>query len=320
VRRQSIILILMCIVLLPLTGQAGNWHVAGSLECGDCHLQHATDPEDPSFGGGFSFLLRKNSVNELCLSCHNGTDATAPDVQAPVPMYNSTTSGESAAGFFAMLGVENPNGHTLGVLMPTPLQTTARSGELNCVSCHAPHGNGNYRNLAQDPAVTGAYLIVEVGTNVMTEHAPSTPPNTDGSVIAYSRDNIGYVSGMSAWCTSCHDQLSTNTGASSPAHFNAHPSDLALNAFGVQSHTDPAHWMTGLGEGFGGNAATSARVPFQVPGAADFTASRTPQPTSEVSCASCHKSHGSGNRKSMVWPYLEGGETSLDGCQQCHNK
>lgn len=315
----SIVLSLLC---LPGLGLAGDWHVAGSLECGDCHLQHGSNQRDPTVEGAFSFLLRKNSVNELCMSCHDGTDPTAPDVIAPAPMYSSTPSEESAAGAFAALGVANPNGHSISVELPTPLQQVPLLRELNCVSCHSAHGNGNYRNLLTDPAGTGASLQIEQGVSVFIGAQPDDPPSSAGSIAAYSRDNVGYVSGMSTWCSSCHDQLGSNSYASAPAHFNSHPSDIALNAYPYDDHTDPTHWVAGNGEGFApiGQSPATPRVPFLATGATDFRTSRTAAAHNRVSCVSCHKAHGSSYRKGMAWPYLEENDNALSGCQQCHNK
>lgn len=316
------LLIILSLLCLPLPGLAGEWHVAGSLECGECHLQHGSNQRDPTVEGAYVFLLRKSSVNELCMSCHDGTDPTAPDVIAPAPMYNSTPSEESAAGALAMVGAINPNGHSIGIELLTPLQQVPAQRELNCVSCHSAHGNGNYRNLLVDPAGTGASLLIQQGVNVFTGTQPDNPPSSAGSVAAYNRDNVGYGSGMTAWCSSCHDQLGSNSYASAPAHFNSHPSDVALNTYPYDDHTDPAHWIAGSGEGFAaiGQSAATLRVPFLAPEATDFQTSRTAAADSRVTCVSCHKAHGSSYRKGMVWPYLEENDNALSGCQQCHNK
>jgi predicted CXXCH cytochrome family protein len=297
---------------------AGNWHSAGSLRCADCHLQHSSSQPG---SGPFSYLLVKNSVNEVCLSCHDGQDPAAPDVQAPVTMYNSTSSLESAAGFFGLLGIQNANGHSLGMIVPTPLQSTTMSVELNCASCHAVHGNGNYRNLLEDPTGTGVTLRVETGLDVFVNQIPSDPPSVASTAATYERNNSAYVSGMTQWCASCHDMLSLNNLGASPAHFNGHPSDVSLNQYGSAAHTDPLHWTSGLGEGFpdAGNAGIP-RVPFLAPQATSFSAAKTPTESDHVSCLSCHKAHGSSNQKGMLWPYFEGGPTYVSGCQQCHNK
>lgn len=316
------VLIPLSFLCLPGLGLAGDWHVGGSLECGECHLQHGSNQRDPTVEGAFAFLLRKGSVNELCMSCHDGTDPAAPDVMAPTPMYSSTPSEESAAGPLAAVGFPNPNGHAIGVEMPTPLQQVSALRELSCVSCHSAHGNSNYRNLLTDPAETGASLLILQGVNVFTAVRPDNPPTSAGSIAAYSRDNVGYASGMTEWCSSCHDQLASNNFASAPAHFNAHPSDIALDAYPYNDHVDASHWIAGVGEGFAavGQSPATLRVPFLVSAATDFQTSRAAGADNKVSCVSCHKPHGSAYRTGMVWPYLEVNDNALSGCQQCHNK
>ena len=312
----------IAVALLCTTSWAGNWHTAGSLRCGDCHIQHGSENNQPLPGGPFVYLLRKTSVNELCLSCHDGTDGTAPDVMDPVQMYQSTAAGESGAGYFVTQGVSNPNGHTLDLLVSTPLQTNAGTQILTCASCHAVHGNDNYRNLLTDPAGTGGNALLTVGVNVFTEYSPPDPPTSAGAVAAYQRGNIAYVSNYSAWCTTCHNVLAANNQSVIPAHFAGHPSDISVNSFSPTPHTDPANWVAGMGQGFLGSIDPDgiARVPFLSPLAVDLVSARNPLATSQVFCLSCHKAHGSANRNALIWPYLEGGPKYISGCQQCHNK
>ena len=117
-----IITFTIALAVLWLSAFAGQWHVGESLSCQDCHLQHATQDGEPLPGGPYSTMLIEASVNELCLSCHDGTDPTAPDVQSPVTMYSAGSTGESAAGYFGQNGVDNPRGHGLGFGAVTPLQ------------------------------------------------------------------------------------------------------------------------------------------------------------------------------------------------------
>lgn len=308
-------------LLIVGSATAGNWHIAGSLKCGDCHLQHASSQlEAPT--GAFSFMLKRNSVNELCLSCHDGSDPTAPDILQPITMYNGTVSLESGAGHFASAGIDNPNGHTLGIPFVTPLQGVATTIELNCANCHAVHGNGNYRNLEHDPAKLGADIQVIEGVDVMVLQSPSDPPVAGVSSLAYERDNSAYITDqMSIWCASCHDQLSNNATGVLPAHFNGHPNNVALNEQAIDSHADALHWVNGTGEGFTpGTGDGIARIPYLSPMASSYQTARIPRASDKVGCISCHKGHGSVNQRGMVWPYFEGGATSLAGCQQCHNK
>ncbi len=318
------LLVLLAITLLPFAAMAGEWHIEGNLLCQDCHLQHASEEGQELPGGPYSYLLLKNTINELCLSCHDGSDPTAPDVQAPVQMYQSTTSGHSAAGFFGTTGIDNAMGHTLGLPLTTPLQAGGALMTLNCASCHAVHGNTNYRNLLYDPANRGDSILVTDGTDLFTLVAPDRPPTMAGSVAAYDADNVGYKQNYSAWCASCHDQLEINATALPPAHFNSHPSDVSMNAFVGEYHADPIHWTSGIGEGFpdigDGTDYGIPRVPFQAPTSVDFTTSIEPAETNEVFCGSCHIAHGGQYEKALRWPYYEGGNAFLAGCQQCHNK
>ncbi len=300
--------------------RSGQWHVEPNLRCQDCHIQHASKEGEPLPGGPFSTLLLKNTVNELCLSCHDGTDPTAPDIMRPVQMYDAALSGQSAGGYFDIIGIDNPMGHNLALGSIVPLQVEAQFVELNCASCHAPHGNGNYRNLLFDPAGVGDSLVLEEGSDLFTEFSPDIPPTAGGSATAYSRDNIGYRQAYSAWCVSCHNQLETNSVASPPAHFNSHPVDVAINEFPVDGHTDVPHWISGTGEGFADDANGIIRLPFEVPTASDFISSRQPAESNRIFCGSCHKAHGGSDEKSLLWSYIEGDLDYIAGCQQCHNK
>jgi hypothetical protein len=298
--------------------KAGNWHTAGSLRCDDCHQQHELNQEGSQ---PYSYMLVKNSVNELCLSCHDGSSPNAPDVQNPVSMYSGTVSQESGAGFFGLLSIETHMGHALGVNLATPLSGSGQSLSLNCASCHAVHGNGNYRNLLIDPATAGDSIAVRIGDQVMVAILPSDPPTSAGVAAAYERGNTGYVSGLTEWCASCHDRVKYNSTASAPAHFNGHPSSVALNQNSYQRHADPQHWTHGQGDGFvAGGVSGIARIPALSPQATSFTASKNATESDQVTCISCHKPHGSSNKFGMLWPYAEGGATYNAGCQQCHNK
>jgi hypothetical protein len=317
----ALCLLTAVILLAAQPAFCGEWHTAGSLRCEDCHVQHASERGQPLPGGPFTYLLRKTTINELCLSCHDGTDATAPDVLSPVQMYASTPSGESGAGYFDPAGATNANGHDLGLLATVPLQGAPHTMQLTCASCHAVHGNGNFRNLLTDPAGDGSDIEVVKDTNVFTEFSPDQPPTTAGSVAAYNSSNIAYVSNYSRWCAACHDLLSTNSASTPPAHFNGHPSDVSLNEFLVSRHTDPAHWVAGIGEGFqGAQPGGILRVPYQSLQAKDLVSARTPRESDQVFCLSCHKAHGSPYSKALLWPYVEGQEAYIAGCEQCHNK
>jgi hypothetical protein len=238
-------------------------------------------------------------------------------------MYDGAVSDESAAGRFAQFGLVNAHGHDLGVSAAIPLSLSGESLELNCAHCHAPHGNRNFRNLVYDPGGHGDSLSVEDGVDLFTEFQPDIPPTVSGSVSAYNAANVGYRRNMTEWCAGCHDMLATNSTASAPAHFMAHPSGVGIDEYGLDAHTDPSHWLAGTGEGFAvaaGAAEGIVRVPFEAPGAVDFQSTQTPSTADRVFCLSCHKAHGNDNGSGLLWPYIEGGTNYIAGCQQCHNK
>lgn len=301
--------------------QAGEWHVGASLVCSQCHAEHGSAGGEPIPGGPYSTLLLKGSINELCLSCHDGSDPTAPDVLAPVSMYAQAVPSESAAGHFLSAGTMNLGGHTLGVASAVPLNSAGRSLALDCGNCHDYHGNTNYRNLRYDPTGGSDSIDIAAGVDVFWNAAPSNPPTPAGSAVAYARVNIGYKSGWARWCGTCHDQLVVNTPTTPPAHFNLHPSEVSIGQ--GSAHTAVNHWIAGSGEGFTGSPFAGEgipRVPYLQPQATDFTTSQQVQSTNRVFCGSCHAAHGTANTMNLRWPYVDGGANYLSGCQQCHHK
>ena len=306
------------------TAGAGAWHVGESLPCGQCHAEHATVGGQPISGGPYSVLLRKATINELCLSCHDGSDPSAPDVIAPAPMYSQSVPSESAAGPLVASGAEHLSGHDLEVAAQVPLNSGGKAMSLTCASCHDYHGNTNYRNLRFDPAVTGDSLVVEAGRDVYWNVAPSVPPSANGSAAAYSRGNMGYRSALGTWCTSCHDQLAANAPAAPPAHFSAHPSQVSIGTFSESRHVSVSHWLAGAGEGFLLENPISGegipRLPFLQPEATDFATSVLVASGNQLFCGTCHGAHGTSHIGNLRWPYREGGVNYLSGCQQCHFK
>jgi hypothetical protein len=322
--QKAISTLAVVVLLMGSAVRAGEWHVGPSLQCGQCHAEHASVGGQPIPGGPFSTLLLKGSVNEMCLSCHDGTDPTAPDVMAPVSMYGDAPSTEGAAGFFITTGVVNPSGHTLDVTSLVPLNSAGKSLKLSCASCHDYHGNTNYRNLKYDPAGAGDSISLSAEKDVFWQFAPTDPPTPAGSIAAYNRSNIGYKSGWARWCGSCHDQIAANAIGTPPAHFNGHPVEVSMSSAAGAPHASSGSWLSGSREGFLGNAEVAGegipRLPFLQPIATDFAATQQVQGSNMVFCGSCHKSHGSEHNKDLRWPFVEGGTNYISGCQQCHNK
>jgi hypothetical protein len=267
------------------------------------------------------------------MSCHDGTDAQAPDIVASGSAANPndtvatpyTSKYGSGAGFFQSDYLTAPSAcaHSLQAnqTVTAPLSTNyTKSGGMVCSDCHDPHGNSNFRNLLPNPNPNNpASLSIVVGTQV-AESVPvnSTVPNAK---VAYDSGNLSYFAqnNLSAWCANCHNQLSQNTAGASPAHFKGHPSDVEIGSAGA--HTDISNWQSGLQgttTGFGASVGdATAGIPRLPYGSATGSNTATAS-TDTVFCLSCHKAHGSKYKNALLWPYAEGGADSFSGCQQCH--
>lgn len=302
-----------------------QYHQAGALKCSDCHTMHYSEsgapPVTAEAGGPWKRLLRASTVNKLCLLCHDGTDATAPDVLVPVGMYAGSGDEHSGGGYFGNSGgVASATSHDLDLAKVPPLSTKAAM-TLTCTSCHGPHGTGNYRNLLTSPA-GGAGTTVVLGTDVYENVLPAIPPTAAGSQAAYKKSNVGYKSSYSKWCAECHDSLAANLAGVAPAHFQRHPVNVALNAAGY--HTDTANWIAvtpgGVGAATGDATYGVPRIRFQVSTAVSYATATTVAASNEVFCGSCHLAHGWQYAYALVWPYKEGGADGYAACQQCHNE
>ncbi len=305
---------------------AGDYHREGDLICSDCHTQHYTDTGGSAGlepGGPFGELLVASSTNVLCLFCHDGSDPDAPDVLSPVNMYAGSGDETSAAGFFgAPPGTPSAMGHDLSVALPIPLRQDGRIMSLTCASCHAVHGNEFYRNLRADPDSTRPLAPIRVGQDVFLGAHPQTPPERTATIEAYRSGNTGYAAAMRDWCTRCHDMVATDDPATPPAHALRHPGERAIGP--IDAHADPAHWLSGNGEGFGALTGDGAegvpRVRFQSPGASTYQQAKSVAATNQVFCGSCHLAHGGSYGHGLAWPYSDAVADNRSACQQCHGK
>lgn len=315
-------------IFLTAFAVAGEFHGGEDVLCSDCHTSHfsqrGTLPERAEPGGPFPDLLLIESADRLCLACHDGTDPAAPDVLAPVVMYQGSGSEFSGAGFFsAGEGIISLTGHDLGVTTQVPYSNPIGVTVLSCISCHDPHGTANYRNLVIDPDSSGAGVAVTLGADVFEDAHPQNPPTRNASIEAYKSGNTGYRGQMAEWCLDCHNDLSRIEPGNPPAHFNRHPASAGFDISGY--HVAPAHWVAGVGEGFGiatGDGFEGVpRLRFLAPEATDYSSAKTPAVQNRVFCGTCHFAHGGPYGQSLTWPFDD--RTSPDlysGCQQCHYK
>lgn len=77
------------LAFLASVAVAGDYHTGTTLRCADCHVMHYSQAHGYSANGGgfhatlhaggpYEFLLR-GEVNDLCLTCHDGS-TFIPDV------------------------------------------------------------------------------------------------------------------------------------------------------------------------------------------------------------------------------------------------
>ncbi len=268
------------LAFVPGSSDGGEWHRLRALVCSECHTMHnSQDGRSMRYDNGLApvdKLLRAASANDLCLACHSGTIPSAPNVTVP------TDFDPPGGGFPVDLTDPNHQAHGLG---PNPV--TPPDGDtpvvMACVTCHDPHGNGQYRNLRPSPSGTGRAAGVPVVVR------QTVTANGLNAADVYKRSNVLYQSGMSAWCMDCHNLYS-----------NTHAPQVALASGATVNMT---HWL---------NDPITSRVPVQSP-----TDLVVPSTDDQVFCLSCHKAHGSPHLSAELW--ADGDAGLFDAtCNQCH--
>lgn len=345
-------IVLLCVaaglLVLPVS-QVLAFHDHGVARCSGCHTIHNSENGalvDPNSPNGNAYLLKDETPSDLCLSCHAtrlgavwGTDPLLPPPQ-------------KGAGNFAWLTAANLNdgrngnlpanyipgsygGHN--IIAPSknsgadPVLLRAPGGgasgylasAMSCTSCHDPHGNENFRML---------YGIshVEAGNFQFTNAAPvcEQGPVFSSSTAAEAQNlHTAYKSGMSAWCANCHGNYHNN-GA-----MLIHPSGEALGD--IAATYDSYNGSLDLN---GGAHATAylVNVAFEDENMTP-TSTEGPSATSQVSCITCHRAHGTSSpnigrwdfgidvmgydgryayRENVPAPYDNYGQRSL--CNKCH--
>lgn len=349
------------------TAAAGDYHNGSTLQCSDCHVMHYVAAgqthgyEDgrtfnqPGTGGPFTNLLRDN-INDLCLACHDGGTANAPDVFETDDDGLGTDDYRGAGGLTDINSTDVEDGHTL--LSPGVAPGGSFTGPLNCAHCHEPHGistavsdtasgaSGSFRNLRDNPGGgTGKVVTYAINTGANPTVAQGNtydvwlkvqPDGPGGPNWQYDEDAVEWMepddtaSAIAAWCGDCHTNFhgavgdgSTIGGTGTPAEdFVRHPAggvDIGAHSSST-SLSNLAQYQNGLDKvkvmGDWNNVTTGA------PG--------DPTPT----CISCHKAHGTTNKFGLIYRSrdlnansapTENGDDSITSnlehlCGQCHTQ
>jgi hypothetical protein len=293
----------------------------------DKHLLSGAPGPDPGLapGGPFPYLL-KTAPTQICLACHDGR-SDVPDVRGP-----HAGGHVRAAGQLNVLGdgpeVE-PTGHTMGATATPPGGTWTNPG-LQCQHCHASHGNAYYRNLVPNPGTATGKLVTYVTGASYSGTAAIQQLATSPMAVHYAVSNIRYrqtavgasAFGLSEWCSGCHGNFHGGGGAANmggslagdtgAARWLRHPTRDVTMAEGVTNrHVNATRWFSAL----------ASRVPVVSPTGVIPGTSGTSD--NEVFCGSCHKAHGSTNRKGLIFDddataAAEDGTLPRQTCQQCH--
>jgi hypothetical protein len=337
-------------VALASTAWAGDYHRDGNLLCSQCHVMHYSQAHGyNSNGGGFVFtplgggphhFLLRGPVNDLCLTCHDN-NGIAPDVYGATNTGNGSTDVREA-GFLNRLGdPTEAAGHTLDSTDIAPGSTGAgwsNPDGLNCVDCHAQHGNAIngsvdgdpgfnlYRNLKHNPG-QGSGLVVSYnygahGTNNLTRDVfERQNAEYDEADVDFNEPSSAN-SAIAAWCAGCHGDFH---GAVGGPQIGGVPFGAGFEEF--VRHPAAGVDIGTLGGGHSNlglfNQHTNKVKVMSPTGVWGLTHPSDVTPT----CISCHKAHGNGNAFGLIFrqgtgALTENGDTPgnqlEDLCGQCH--
>ncbi len=330
------------------------FHSGGVAECGGCHSMHS--PAAPNANGGFLLIGVDRSSTCLNSSCHGATGQSSyhvftPDADAPlgVPPVNQTPGGDfqwlKKKYTWVVRGNTNTDhggGHAVNaaaVLLnsaPSATENTVAPGgtyptaDLNCNSCHDPHGkyrrnsgsdavattgqaiyaSGSYNGAGNEPNGTnavGAYRLLAgaayAPVGLTAAPFPGVPAakvksgyNTSESAtttrVAYGVVSAAGNTTWAQWCGTCHPNMHSGNGN------YVHPTDQALGSAIAANYNQ--YVMSGNMTGNAGNSFSSL-APFATNSGATYailattsTQSAGPSQADQVTCISCHRAHASG--------------------------
>ena len=355
-------LLTLCAILIiaavPAMAQP-NYHYQENMNCSDCHSAHAsahtnltggapittpnttvTTPNNtinpyypaPNPGPGRSSLLK---ADDVCETCHK--DQTfAPDV------YGDNLNGyvRSAGG---VREDSTGGGHKIGTTVAAPgyksdvINYFPAGSELECVSCHSPHGGTAFRNLVPY-GMSGAPGYSAAAIKPTLTKAAAFNPATDvtilnGNTYTFGSGNLQAYYGR---------QAVVYAKAATPlaAYNGAQASNRLDNFCGVCHGNFHGGDKTNPDNVSQGGGATSAflrhptgLVSISPSNANAFKQLKVYQVASVQAagdapgCVSCHKAHGNNNPFALIYPSNKAtADTKEEGdgnayrnlCNACH--
>ncbi len=351
----------------PHGGYAPNsagWNTTDG--CAGCHRAHT---------GATDTLLTMPSITALCQSCHSGgtgatTDVwdgvvrgtnnplngggfmTAENVASGSSTQVAVTSRHNVDGLSAVTGSSGTlvagtgSGMAYGGGDPSTTSVGVQ-GQLECTSCHNPHGSQNYRilnglvNYAGVPqswttGETATWQLSNVGA-IPTEITPGSHNYSAGHDVAYDR-------GISDFCATCHTNYVrgfTSSGPTGGQQYNVNGNGLTTvwrHAVSMKAawNYSTNSWDTSVANYAGLHTNSGNLYGTYKPGANDLrrvaadgniTSGATNNDGTGLTCLTCHDAHGtsavaSGNAvteaktQDSALLYLD----NRGVCQQCHQK
>ena len=350
-RKLAVLISLLALAAIPAFAQS-NYHYNENMNCSDCHSMHAsahnnltdgsaittpnttvTSPNRainpyypaPNPGPGREALLKNDDV---CSTCHK--DQTfAPDVFGDnVNSYIRSAGGvrEGTAG----------GGHKIGSTLAAPghksdvIAYFPAGSELECVSCHSPHGSANFRNLIPyQLRSTAGYNAVMAPSVAKAAAFDATKDVTilNGNSYVFGSGNMQNYYGRNAILYS---------RAATPYDYNGAKSSNRIDQFCGICHGDfhggdAVTDVVGDGTGFVrhptgvvtvasfSNATAAGNLKLYQASAAQTAGTDSP------GCLTCHKAHGNNNPFALIYPSPTAADTTEEGngayktlCKSCH--
>jgi len=253
-RRTFGIIIQPALLLLIATS---SWGMHESVDCTSCHSYVADEIT------GYSNQDTGLPKSQICLTCHDA----GMDLSSLNPPFVLNGGSNLAGGSFTSTLFSDKTGHNIQsedrILGLTPPGGNPGE-ELSCLSCHAPHNNGNFRNLKLE--INGY----------------PTPVQALGDPNYHT---IVYISGINEFCGACHFGFMGGANTGSLGGRKRHPVGITIS----RSEQADIKWWSNLE-----NKVTRVENPSGSPD--DIYDAR-------VFCLSCHRAHASPYKNALRWDY-----------------
>lgn len=343
------------------TSAVNGWNTTDG--CAACHRAHTGETET---------LLAAPSITALCQGCHDGAYGASTDVFSGtlrgsgkplngggfMTAVNVATGGTPVAvtsrhNVDGLSGVTGTSGTLVGGTGTgiaygggDPTKTSQGvTGQLECTSCHNPHGSQNYRILNGKANYSGVYNQTwATGETALWQanNVQAAAGDMDGSAPQYAAGNhVTYDRGISDFCATCHTNYvrsfagsRTPTGQQQQYDWNGNGTkeDVWRHAVSMKAAWDYSKgaWDATVGTYAGIHASATNPNGTATPGTNDLrriAADGAYTDGTGLTCLTCHYAHGTSaassagaNKEALT------GDSALlfldnrGVCQQCHQK